>query len=178
KLVHGMRARGTLIVAAVSFAFAMSLAAHAMGTAMIVGAFTAGILLARTDKKEDIDGALKPLSDVFVPIFFVMVGAKVQLAAYNPLVPGNRPMILLALLLVALAVLGKIASGWAVWGGKLNRLGIGFGMIPRGEVGLIFAQIGLASGVIGTPLYGAVVGMVVVTTFLAPPLLKRAFQEE
>ncbi len=176
-VVQRMRVRGILIASAVIFAFAMALLAHALGTALIVGAFTAGALLARTDKREDIDGALKPISDIFVPIFFVMVGAKVQLAAYNPLVPGNRPMILLALLLVTLAVLGKMASGWAVWGQKLNRLGIGFGMIPRGEVGLIFAQIGLASGVIAAPLYGAVVGMVVVTTFLAPPLLKRAFRE-
>ena len=110
-------------------------------------------------------------------LLVILLSAKVQLAAYNPLVPGNRPMILLALLLAALAVLGKMASGWAVWGQKLNRMGIGFGMIPRGEVGLIFAQIGLTSGVIAAPLYGAVVGMVVVTTFLAPPLLKRAFRE-
>jgi Kef-type K+ transport system membrane component KefB len=177
KLVHGMRARGTLIVAAVSFAFAMSLAAHAMGTAMIVGAFTAGILLARTDKKEDIDGALKPLSDVFVPIFFVMVGAKVSLKAYNPLVPENLPMLGLAALLILLAVAGKLAAGWAAPGRGLNRFAVGAGMIPRGEVGLIFAQIGLSSGAIEAPLYAAVVGMVVVTTFIAPPLLKRAFSD-
>lgn len=175
-VVRRMRVRGVLIASAVSFAFVMALMAHALGTALIVGAFTAGALLARTDKREDIDGALKPISDVFVPVFFVMVGAKVQLSAYNPLVPENRPIILLALLLVALAVLGKLASGLAARGRGLNRLGIGFGMIPRGEVGLIFAQVGLASGVIAAPLYGAVVGMVVATTFLAPPLLKRAFQ--
>lgn len=142
---------------------------------MIVGAFTAGVLLAGTDKREDIDGALKPVADIFVPIFFVMVGAKVQLGAYNPLVPGNLGMIFLALSLVLLAILGKVVSGWAVWGRELNRFGIGVGMIPRGEVGLIFAQIGLASGVIGPPLYAAVVGMVVLTTFFAPPLLKRVF---
>lgn len=174
-VVHRMRVRGVLIVSAVSFAFAMALLADALGTALIVGAFTAGVLLARTDKREDIDGALKPVSDIFVPIFFVMVGAKVQLGAYNPLVPGNASMLLLAGLLVVLAMLGKVASGWAAWGGGLNRLGIGVGMIPRGEVGLIFAQIGLASGVISPPLYAAVVGMVVVTTFVAPPLLKLAF---
>lgn len=175
KIVHRMRVRGVLIVAALGFAFAMALLAHAMGTALIVGAFTAGALLAQTDKKEDIDGTLKPLADVFVPVFFVMVGAKVDLGAYDPTVAANRPILLLALLLVVLAVAGKLVSGWAAWGGRLNRFGIGSGMIPRGEVGLIFAQVGLASGVIAAPLYGAVVGMVVVTTFLAPPMLKRAF---
>jgi len=177
KLVHRMRVRGMLIVSAVCFAFAMALIAHSLGTAMIIGAFTAGIVLARTDKREDIDTALKPISDLFVPVFFVMVGTKVQLGAFNPLVPGNHAMLALAAALIALAILGKVASGWAVWGPGLNRLGIGVGMIPRGEVGLIFAQIGLAAGVIAGPLYTAVVGMVVVTTFLAPPLLKKILRD-
>lgn len=144
-------------------------------TTLIAGAFTAGALLSRNENREKISAALKPVSKIFVPVFFVLIGAKVDLSIFNPLVPGNRAMILLAGLLVVLAVLGKIASGWAVRDRRINRLGIGFGMIPRGEVGLIFAQIGLASGVIEASLYGALVGMVVVTTFLAPPLLKRAF---
>ncbi|MBI3565823.1 MAG: cation:proton antiporter [Elusimicrobia bacterium] len=174
-LVRRMRGRGILIVPAVSFALAMSLLAHSFGTALIVGAFTAGVLLARTDRREDIQGALKPVADLFVPIFFVMVGAKVRLDAYDPSVAGNRPMLVLAFLLVAVAVLGKVACGWAAPGPGLRRFGIGAGMIPRGEVGLIFAQIGLASGAIDAPVYTAIVGMVIVTTFLAPPLLKRGF---
>jgi Kef-type K+ transport system membrane component KefB len=80
----------------------------------------------------------------------------------------------LAGLLILRAILGKVTSSCAVCGRALNRFGIGVGVIPRGEVGSIFAQIGLACGVIGPPLYAAVVGMVVVTTFLAPPLLKKA----
>lgn len=175
-VVKGMRVRGVLIVSAVCFAFAVALLAHALGTALIVGAFTAGALLASTDKREDIDGHLKPVADIFVPIFFVMVGAKVKLGAYNPLVAANLPMIGLAAGLVLLAVVGKLASGWAVRQRDLNRLAIGVGMIPRGEVGLIFAQIGLAAGIVEAPLYTAVVGMVVATTFLAPPLLKNAFR--
>lgn len=175
KLVEKMQVRGILIVSAVCFAFSMALIAHALGTALIVGAFTAGILLARTDKKVDIDGALKPISDIFVPIFFVMVGARVKLDAFNPLVPDNWPTLGMAGALIVLAILGKIVSGWAAWGPGLNRWGIGVGMIPRGEVGLIFAQIGLSSGMIDAPLYAAVVGMVIVTTFIAPPLLKKSF---
>jgi Kef-type K+ transport system membrane component KefB len=175
KIVHRMRVRGILIVTAVCFAFAMALLAQALGTAMIVGAFTAGIILARTDKREDIDTTLKPISDIFVPIFFVMVGTKVQLGAYNPIIPANRAMLGLAAALILLAILGKVVSGWAVRGRGLNRLAIGVGMIPRGEVGLIFAQIGLAAGAITAPLYTAVVGMVAATTFISPPLLKKAF---
>ncbi len=174
-LVQRLRVRGVLIGAAVCFAFALALFAHALGSALIVGAFTAGALLAKTDKKEDIDGALKPLADVFVPVFFVMVGAKVQLGAYNPLVPGNIPVIGLAAGMIVLAIAGKLAAGLVVRGEGLNRFGIGVGMVPRGEVGLIFAQIGLAAGLVDGALYAAIVGMVVATTFVAPPLLKRTF---
>lgn len=175
-LVQRMRVRGVLIVAAVSFAFAMALLAHALGTAMIVGAFTAGLLLAQTDRKADIDETLKPVTDLFVPVFFVMVGAKVELSSYNPIVPENWPLLALSALLIAVAIAGKLAAGWAAWGAGLNRIAIGVGMVPRGEVGLIFAGIGLSSGVIQAPLYAAIVGMVVATTFAAPPLLKRAFR--
>lgn len=173
KLVHRMRVRGVLVGMAVCFAFAMALAAHALGTAMIVGAFTAGILLARTDKKEDIDETVRPVVDIFAPVFFVMVGAKVNLAVFNPFIAENRIVLGLAALLIIAAVAGKVVSAVAVRDRGLNRWAVGFGMIPRGEVGLIFAQIGLAAGIVEPALYAAVVAMVIVTTFLAPPLLKK-----
>lgn len=174
KLVRRMRVRGVLVSAALIFAFAMALAAHALGTAMIVGAFTAGILLARTDKKEDIDDTVRPVVDVFAPVFFVMVGAKVDLSVFNPSTAENRSILGLAALLILAAVAGKIVSALAVRAKGLNRWAIGFGMIPRGEVGLIFAQIGLSSGIVEPAMYAAVVAMVIVTTFLAPPLLKKS----
>jgi len=174
KIVHQMRVRGVLIGAAVCFAFAMALAAHALGTAMIVGAFTAGILLARTDKKEDIDETIQPVVDIFAPVFFVMVGAKVNLSVFNPSTAENRAVLGLAALLIIAAIAGKIVSALAVREKGLNRWAVGFGMIPRGEVGLIFAQIGLAAGIVEPALYAAVVAMVIVTTFIAPPLLKKS----
>jgi len=174
KVVHRMRVRGVLVGAAVCFAFAMALAAHALGTAMVVGAFTAGILLARTDKKEDIDETIRPVVDVFAPVFFVMVGAKVDLAFFNPFDAGNRASLALAALLIVAAVAGKMVSALAVRGRGLNRWAVGIGMIPRGEVGLIFAQIGFTAGLLEPALYAAVVAMVIVTTFLAPPLLKKS----
>ena len=174
KIVHRMRVRGVLVGMAVCFAFAMALTAHALGTAMIVGAFTAGILLARTDKKEDIDETVRPVVDIFAPVFFVMVGAKVDLSVFNPSTAENRAVLGLAALLILAAVAGKIVSALAVREKGLNRWAIGFGMIPRGEVGLIFAQIGLAAGIVEPALYAAVVAMVIVTTFLAPPLLKKS----
>ena len=173
-VVRRMRVRGALVAAALGFAFALALAAHAMGTAMIVGAFTAGLLLARTDKKEDIDETIRPVVDVFAPVFFVLVGAKVDLADFDPFVAVNRPTLAIAILLTLAAVVGKLASGLAVTKRGVRRLPVGLGMIPRGEVGLIFAQVGLASGAIDGALYGAVVLMVLATTFIAPPLLKRS----
>lgn len=173
-IVRRMRVRGVLIAAAVCFAFAMALTAHALGTAMIVGAFTAGILLARTDKKEDIDETLKPVVDFFAPVFFVMVGAKVDLSVFNPFTAQNRAALGLAALLILAAVAGKIVSALAVRERGLSRWAVGIGMIPRGEVGLIFAQVGLTAGIVEPALYSAVVAMVVVTTFLAPPLLKKS----
>ena len=174
RIVHRMRVRGVLVGMAVCFAFAMALTAHALGTAMIVGAFTAGILLARTDKKEDIDETIRPVVDVFAPVFFVMVGAKVDLSVFNPSTAENRAVLGLAALLIIAAIAGKIVSALAVREKGLNRWAIGFGMIPRGEVGLIFAQIGLAAGIVEPALYAAVVAMVIVTTFIAPPLLKKS----
>jgi Na+:H+ antiporter len=174
KAVRQMRVRGVLVGAAVVFAFALALIAHAAGTAMIVGAFTAGILLAGTDKREDVQAAVQPVVDVFAPVFFVMVGAHVRLETMNPFVPGNREMLGLAALLIVAAVIGKVVSGLAVFKKGIRRWSVGVGMIPRGEVGLIFASIGLASGAIDAAFYAAVVLMVVVTTFVAPPLLKRS----
>jgi Kef-type K+ transport system membrane component KefB len=170
-----LRSRDALVIVSICFAAALSLLAHACGTALIVGAFTAGILLAQTDRGDEIHGALKPVAGIFVPIFFVMVGTKVDLSHFNPWVAENRPMIALAGLLSLVAVIGKLGSGWAVWQKGLNRWGIGIGMVPRGEVGLIFAQTGLAMGAIDKPLYAALIGMVVITTFITPPLLKKTF---
>ena len=143
KIVRRMRVRGVLVGLAVCFAFAAALAAHTLGTALIVGAFTAGILLARTDKKEDIDQTIRPVVDVFAPVFFVMVGAKVDLSVFNPSTAENRAVLGLAVLLIIAAIAGKIVSALAVREKGLNRWAVGFGMIPRGEVGLIFAQVGI-----------------------------------
>ena len=79
---------------------------------------------------------------------------------------------------MGVAIIGKLGTGWAVWGKpEINRLAIGVGMIPRGEVGLVFAGIGTASGVLDRPLEAAIIVMVIITTFLAPPLLQFVMRE-
>jgi Kef-type K+ transport system membrane component KefB len=94
----------------------------------------------------------------------------------NPAVPENRAGLLIATFLVVVAIVGKLVTGWAVFGQSgINRLAIGVGMIPRGEVGLVFAGIGSASGILDKPLEVSIIIMVILTTFLAPPFLRVAF---
>jgi Kef-type K+ transport system membrane component KefB len=113
-----------------------------------------------------------------VPIFFVTVGAKTDLGVLNPAVPSNREGLILALFLIVVAILGKVVTGLTVFGQPgINRLAIGVGMIPRGEVGLVFAGVGSASGVLSEATEAAIIMMVILTTFVAPPLLRLVFQE-
>lgn len=163
--------RGILVAASVAFALLAALGAQTAGSAAIVGAFAAGLVLARTDRGKDIDNAVRPIVDVFAPVFFVSIGAQVDVGLLNPAVPANRPALLLALGLVAVGALGKFLAGFAAWGG-VRRSFIGAGMIPRGEVGLIFAQIGRENGALPGPVFVAVVIAVFTTTFLTPPLLQ------
>lgn len=162
--------RGILVAASVAFALLAAVGAQTAGSAAIVGAFAAGLVLARTNRRNDIRDAVRPIVDVFAPVFFVSIGAQVDVARLNPAVAENRPGLLLALGLVAVGVLGKFLAGYAAWGG-VRRGFIGAGMIPRGEVGLIFAQIGKQNGALPEPVFVAVVIAVFATTFLAPPLL-------
>jgi Kef-type K+ transport system membrane component KefB len=164
--------RGVLLSAAVAFAFLLAWSAGQAGSAPIVGAFAAGLVLARTNRRHDIERALEPVVDVFALIFFVSVGAQVDVRLLNPADPANRAALLLALGLTSIGVAGKFLAGFCAWGGPIRRSFIGAGMVPRGEVGLIFAAMGKSSGALPEGVFVAVVMTVFATTFLAPPLLK------
>jgi Kef-type K+ transport system membrane component KefB len=171
RVVGNARARGALGALAVAFALLIAWTAKVAESAPIVGAFAAGLALARTSRRHDIEEALKPVVDIFAPVFFIYVGAEVNVKLLNPLVAGNRPALLLGLLLTAVGFLGKFAAGYCAWG-KVRRSFIGAGMVPRGEVGLIFASVGLSSGALSESVFVAVLVAVFLTTFVAPPLLK------
>jgi Kef-type K+ transport system membrane component KefB len=171
RFVGKAQVRGILVAVAVAFALLAALGAQMAGSAAIVGAFAAGLVLARTNRGHDIETAVRPVVDVFAPVFFVAIGAQVNVAYLDPSTPENRAALLLALGLTVVGVLGKFAAGFAAWG-NVRRAFIGAGMIPRGEVGLIFAQIGKQSGALPEPVFVAVVLAVFATTFVTPPLLK------
>jgi Kef-type K+ transport system membrane component KefB len=173
--VGQLKTRGTLIVHSVVFAAALAAFADLMGLATIIGAFAAGLVLATTERREHIEERLTPVADLLVPVFFVTVGMKVQPAMLNPFAEGAMFGIAIALTVVAIA--SKLAAGLAVYQRGARRWVVGVGMVPRGEVGLIFAGAGLAAGVIADDLYSALVVAVMLTTFVAPPWLKALYRE-
>jgi Kef-type K+ transport system membrane component KefB len=177
-IANKLQTRGNLVIPAFIFAFFMAFLGNAIHLEAILGAFAAGLVLDETDKRKELDQQVKPIADILVPIFFVTVGAKVDLGVLNPVVPGNREGLIIAAFLIVVAIIGKVVTGWSVFGqAGINRLAVGVGMIPRGEVGLVFAGIGAASGVVDKPLQAAMIIMVILTTFLAPPLLRFAFKQ-
>lgn len=169
----------------VTFIFVMGLSwfADLVGLATIIGAFAAGLIMNdqyfNRLKKDDTRGddetvktLMGPLEAILVPIFFVVIGLQVKLETFL-----DSEVWWLAAGLTVAAIVGKLVCGM-VAGGQLNRLAIGIGMLPRGEVGLIFASIGKGLGVIDSQLFSAIVLMVVVTTVIAPSALKWAFRRD
>lgn len=178
--------RGVLLTLALSFCFVLSWAAAKVGLAPIVGAFAAGLILDEIHYKprggrqeRDLNDLLQPVSMVLVPIFFVLMGLRVDLRVF-----ARIDILAFALLLTVAAIVGKQICSLGVLTKGINRLTIGLGMIPRGEVGLIFASIGSTlrlpgpSGgtlpVIAQETFGAVVIMVIITTLVTPFALKWA----
>lgn len=171
-LVEQLRVRGMVLVTAFAFLLLVCALAERAGTAFIIGAFAAGLILAETRQVDLIEERIKPVADIFTPLFFLSVGAAVDLRAWDPLVAQNRETLAIGGVLLAIALIGKFASGWAVPWRRFNRAAVGVGMAPRGEVGLIFAQVGLAAGILSTRLFGVMLFVVVATTLVTPPLLQ------
>ena len=163
---------GTPTILALMVAFGLGWLSDRVGSAVIIGVFAAGILLVGSPKYHDIEIGVTRLGHFFVPLFFVVVGASVDVSVLNPLDSANHRTLLIAFVLTIVAVIGKFASGYAPFWFKGNKKIIGAAMIPRGEVGLIFAKMGLNLGIFDKGLFAAVTLVVMITTFLAPPLLK------
>jgi Kef-type K+ transport system membrane component KefB len=174
-VVVRMRARYVLLVFSIAFALGLAALAAAAGSALIIGAFAAGLILSGTNQFDTIEREVRPVASIFAPIFFVSVGASVNLRLLDPSTPSSRAVLGVAGVLIVLAILGKLAAGWAAPWARFRRIVVGVGMIPRGEVGLIFADIGRRSGILGDEVFGAVLLMVMATTFVAPPALKALF---
>jgi Kef-type K+ transport system membrane component KefB len=166
RAIATIEASGVLGVAGLAFAFLLALLAASSGSATIIGAFSAGLVLHGTPQRQAIEKATTQLGHFFVPIFFASVGAAVELGTL-----ADARVLGLGAALVAVGVLGKFVAGYAPFWFRGRKSLIGIAMIPRGEVGLIFARMGLATGALTSQLYSAIAMMVLVTTFITPPLL-------
>jgi Na+:H+ antiporter len=182
RVIHfGARARvaGLPIVLSLIYCFLLAGLAETIGLAAIVGAFAAGLVLDETSyaaypqmKTRRIEELVAPISSIFVPVFFVLMGIRVDLNSFRSL-----NVLEFAAGLSLAAILGKQICSLGILEKGLNRLAVGVGMIPRGEVGLIFAAMGARETVATIPVfssetYSAMVVMVMVTTLATPPLLK------
>ena len=178
RLASSLSGHGVLLTTALVFCFALSYLASITGLAPIVGAYAAGLILEHVHFRDfasrgerGLDELIHPISTVFVPVFFVLMGMRVDVSAF-----ASVEILSLAGLLTVAAIVGKQACALGV-SRSFDRLSIGIGMIPRGEVGLIFASIGLGLTVAGERIlneatYSAIVIMVIVTTMVTPPALK------
>ena len=183
--LRGVESQGMLLAFSVTFCFALAWMAALVNLAPIVGAFAAGLVLDEVHFKpfdrggEELLVSLKPLSAILTPIFFVLMGLRVDFRSFV-----RADIVAFAIALTFVAILGKQVCSLVVVERGINRLAVGLGMIPRGEVGLIFAGIGSslilpnAQGVLEPVIlpstFAAVVVMVVVTTIVTPPVLKWA----
>ncbi len=177
----GLKAHAAGLAVSLAFCFLTAYLAYAIGLAAIIGAFAAGLVLESSHYRpftarggQPIEELLHPLIQMLVPVFFVLMGMRTDLQAF-----ADGGVLLLALVLSVAAIGSKMICGVAA-GRDTNRLAVGLGMVPRGEVGLIFANIGLGLVLAGRPLisettYSAVVVMVILTTMATPPALKWSF---
>ncbi|HUF78980.1 MAG TPA: cation:proton antiporter, partial [Thermoanaerobaculia bacterium] len=178
--VAGMlRIQGTLLIVSLLFCFSLAYLANVLGLATIVGAFAAGLILDEVHYRDFLDAGehsieelIHPIYVLLVPIFFVLMGIRVDLSTF-----GQVSVLGFATMLSITAIVSKMLCAFGVLEKGLDRISVAVGMVPRGEVGLIFASIGAAlvlhgEPVISSEIYSAIVIMVIVTTLITPPILK------
>lgn len=166
-LARFSRSSGTLVAVALAFTLAVAELASAAKLAPIVGAFVAGLALSRSEVAGRIRSELTPVGHLLIPVFFLQIGIDADIGQF-----AHGKVLGLAGVLLAVAIAGKLFAAVGLWGSPGDRLLVGIGMIPRGEVGLIFATLGLRQGIFGEDIYAALLLVVLATTLLTPPLLR------
>jgi len=164
---HRAVSPATIGVLAAGLTFGFSAAASGAQLAPIIGAFIAGTALSRTPQHDRISRDFKSLGAIFIPVFFLQIGIDTDVTKFF-----SRDVLILAAILSVIAVFGKMVAAFGARGTNADKLVIGIGMVPRGEVGLIFASIGVAVGVFDDELYAVVLLVVLLTTVVTPPLLR------
>ena len=155
----------------IALCIGVAVLSNMLGLAAIIGAFLVGMVLAETDYRDWIHEKVIDLNEFIVPFFFISAGLSVDIMAFKSL-----PAIGSLLLISALAIVGKFVGAWL--GAKQDRTMVGVGMVPRGEVGIIIAGLGFQFKVIGKDVYSLLVGMSLITSIVAAPVLKWLVKRE
>ena len=172
-VIDQLKAPGGKLVGSYLLLGASCFVATAIGLEAALGAFAAGLIASTSKHRHEIQAAVTPIVGLFATVFFVLVGAGMDLSVINPSDPSARSALVIAGFMFVVAIIGKVAAGWAVFGPqKTDKLVVGLGMLPRGEVGLIFLGLGTAAKLLSPGLEVAILLMVIGTTFLAPVLLR------
>lgn len=173
--VESLRVGHSQLIFGLSLCLGLALVATYIGVAAIVGAFLAGLAMAETAEGTDMPPQVEAVTEFLLPFFLTNIGMQVNLEAFF-----NRSTILLALVITLVAVLSKLIGCGAAAAtlGKKKMLQIGMGMVPRGEVGIVVAQLGLSLHAVSEAVYGVVLFMAVASTLIAPPFLVRLFKDE
>ena len=176
-MIDQLQAPGAKLVGSYLLLGASCFIATAIGLEAALGAFAAGLIASTSKHRHEIQTAVTPIVGLFATVFFVLVGAGMDLSVVNPSDPEARSALVIAGFMLVVAIIGKVAAGWAVFGKqKTNHLVVGLGMLPRGEVGLIFLGLGTAAKLLSPGLEAAILLMVIGTTFLAPVLLRMVLK--
>ncbi len=178
-VVDQLKAPGGKLIGSYLLLGASCFIATAIGLEAALGAFAAGLIASTSKHRHEIQAAVTPIVGLFATVFFVLVGAGMDLSVINPSDSSARSALVIAGFMFLVAIVGKVAAGWAVFGPqKTNKLVVGLGMLPRGEVGLIFLGLGTAAKLLSPGLEIAILLMVIGTTFLAPVLLRLVLKDK
>jgi Kef-type K+ transport system membrane component KefB len=158
----------TPLVPAFMLAMGLAVVAELVGLAAIIGAFVAGLIVAETEARDELEHELRPLASIFTPFFFAVTGAAVDLSALTD--PSLLVLVVvLSFVGVVTKLLGGLIGSWSL--GRAGALAVGVGLVPRGEVGIVVAGLGLTLGLLDEALFSVVLVAVVATTVVAPFLL-------
>jgi Na+:H+ antiporter len=173
--VEKLKVGQSYLIFGLALCLGLALVASYIGVAAIIGAFLAGMALSESAEGTDMPHQAEAVTEFMLPFFLTNIGMQLKLDALL-----NRNTIILAVIVTILAVLSKlIGCGLAAWSlGRKKAMQIGMGMVPRGEVGVVVAQIGLSLNAVDAASYGVVLFMAVATTLIAPPFLARLFRDE
>ena len=172
KVAHRLMGESLFVLFPFALLMLFAWLADFIGLASIVGAFCAGMVLNNSmfepysDGDHDLEEIHAPLHSLFAPIFFVLMGFQVDVMAFTDL-----NVLIIGLVLSALAIIGKLLAGIFLKG--YDKMTVGIGMVPRGEVGLIFASIGKAIGVLNGDMFAVIIIVVLITTLVTPPILNK-----